>query len=195
MSKSALSVLATFLVCAGAHSSRAGEDGQVRPVSALEFGVLGGFEPVHGDLPENAAALLGADLRIRIAVVSLGVRYERTAGFSGPGGVEGFTRVLGTLGFNIGLGRRTSLSPYFGVGSTHVEYLSPRSLDVGPFYGGPPDQLTGRFGLEFEQFLSTSLSLGGGVAFDVRSYGGDGMQGSAALSAIGRLGFHMPFEK
>ncbi|MFL5455533.1 MAG: hypothetical protein ACJ78X_03930, partial [Myxococcales bacterium] len=61
--------------------------------------------------------------------------------------------------------------------------------------GGPPDQLTGRFGLEFEQFLSTSLSLGGGVAFDVRSYGGDGMQGSAALSAIGRLGFHMPFEK
>lgn len=120
-------------------------------------------------------------MRLRLAVISLGVRLEKAAGFS-PAGVDGFTRVLGTLGFNIGLGRRTALSPYLGFGSSVI--TGSRSLDGAD----------ARVGFEVEHFLAPFLFIGAGLAFDVRSSGGsDGLNVSAALSGVCRLGVHLPF--
>jgi hypothetical protein len=184
MSKAMFSAAVAILICVEGPSSLAAEaDDRIRPRFSLDLALLAGVEPVHGNLPDEDAVFYGGDLRVRLAVVSLGMRVERTAGFS-PAGVDGFTRVLGTLGFNIGLGSRTALSPYLGVGSMHT---------AGSSHSSHPDEGDARVGLEVEHFLTRNLSIGGGIAFDVRTYGGgDGITASAALSGVCRLGFHLP---
>lgn len=77
-----------------------------------------GIEPVHQDLGGGTALLYGADLRLRLAMVLLGFRLEKTNS-SVAFGEQGFTRALGILGFNLGLGERTEISPYVGLGSAH----------------------------------------------------------------------------
>jgi hypothetical protein len=154
----------------------------VRPRYSLDLALLAGVEPTHGDLPDETALFYGGDVRARLAIVSLGLRVEKTVGFS-PAGVDGFTRVLGTLGFNIGLSDRTALSPYLGAGLMHIE---------GTSHASDPDEGNARVGLELEHFLARYLSVAGGIAFDVRVRAADGIHASAALSGVCRLGFHVP---
>src|SRR4051812_13855230 len=120
MIKAKFSVVVAIFICAHGHSAFAAEgDDRTRPSYSLDLALLTGVEPVHGNLPGEAAFFYGGDVRLRLVFVSVGIRVENTAGYSSDG-VDGFTRVLGTLGFNIGLGDRTALCPYLGFGSMHI---------------------------------------------------------------------------
>jgi hypothetical protein len=143
-----------------------------------------GAHATHGDHP-NGALILGGDARLRYGLVSLGARLEKSVGLSRSGigsfgGVDGVTRLLGTLGFNIPLDERTELSPYLGLGSS-------------VFSGAQSEGLDGRVGLEVEHFLTRFLSLGLGLALDLRVGSRDGIQGSGALTGVFRLATHVPF--
>jgi hypothetical protein len=184
MSRAILPSVLAFLALVQTASPALGADDPTRSTFSIDVGIVGGAEPTHGSLPDETAALYGGDLRLHLGAVSLGVRLEKTAGFSSTA-IDGFTRLLGTLGFNIGLGERTVLSPYLGLGSTHIDYKPPST--------GHPDQTTARIGLELDYFLARYFSIGGGLAFDVRVYGADGYQANAALSGVLRLSAHLPF--
>jgi hypothetical protein len=167
-----LSVALAALVCVCAPiSPAAGADEPMRPRFSVDIGVVGGAEPLHyGDLTETAV-LVGGDVRLRAGVVSVGMRLEtRTE----------LTRVLGTLGFNIGLGERTGLSPYLGFGSS-----------IGTGFNHP-DKIDARVGLEVEHFLTRSFSIGAGLAFDLGAWSGNELYPSA-FSGVCRLGLHLPF--
>jgi len=169
-----------ILVFACALSARAAEgDERVRPNFGLDLGFVGGVEPLHGGLPDDVAFLYGGDLRLRLAFVSLGLRLEKSSEFSVRNTT--FTRWLGTLGFNIGLGDKTELSPYLGFGKLA--------------YSGAihPDELDARLGIELEHFFVRYLSAGAGIAFDARLYDLDGVHTAGSLSFVLRLAVHLPF--
>ena len=166
-----------------------GAEDPVRPPYSFDVGLVGGLEPSHGNLPDGTAALYGGDLRFRLRVVSLGVRLEKTAGFSSTT-VDGFTRLLGTVGFNIGLGDQVLLSPYLGLGASKIDRVPPPPGGSNPL---PSDETDLRFGLEVEYFLARYVSVGGGFALDFRSYSTDGVQGALSLSGLLRLSAHLPF--
>jgi len=176
----------TILICAATTSWHAAAfDEPIRGHPGVDLGVVvGGVTPVTGDHP-NGALLLGGDARLRYGLVSLGARLEKSVGLSPSGttgtyaAVDSITRVLGTLGFNLALNDRMDLSPYLGVGSSNFS---------------SSDGLDGRVGLEVEYFLTRFWSLGGGLAFDVRVAGRDGLQGSGALTGVFRLTAHVPLE-
>ncbi|MFL5388540.1 MAG: hypothetical protein ACJ79C_07410 [Myxococcales bacterium] len=172
--------IALILICACALSARAAEgDEPVRPRFGLDLGFLGGVEPLHGNLPDDVAFLYGGDLKMRLTFVSLGVRLEKSAEFSSRNIT--FTRWLGTVGFNIGAGDRTEISPYFGFGKM--------------LYGSAlqPDEVDGRLGLELEHFFARWISFGAGIAFDGRLYDSNGVQTAGSLSGTLKLSVHAPF--
>src|SRR3954466_7379563 len=184
MIKTKLSVAVAIFICVRGRSALAADgDDRTRPSYSLDVALLTGVEPVHDNLPGEAAFFYGGDVRLRLVFVSLGVRVEKTACYSSDG-FDGFTRVLGTLGFNIGVGDRTALCPYLGFGSMHI---------AGSSHAGHPDEPNARIGLELEHFLTRHVSIGGGIAFDAHAYTSDGIYASLAVSGLFRLGFHLPF--
>jgi hypothetical protein len=171
-----------IVVCACALSARAwaGQgDETVPPRFGLDLGFLGGAEPLHGNLPDDVAFLYGGDLKMRLSFLSLGVRLEKSAGFSARNIT--FTRWLGTLGFNIGAGDRTEISPYLGLGK--LQYSNALH----------PDEVDARLGLELEYFFARWLSFGAGIAFDGRLYDSNGVQTAGSLSGTLKLSVHAPF--
>jgi hypothetical protein len=154
-------------------------DESVRPRFGLDLGILGAVEPLHGNLPDDVVFLYGGDLKMRLSFISLGVRVEKSAEFSARNIT--FTRWLGTLGFNIGAGDRTEVSPYLGFG----KQLYSSSVH--------PDEVDGRLGLELVHFFARWLSIGAGIAFDARLYDSNGIQASGAFSGGLKLSVHAPF--
>jgi hypothetical protein len=182
-----------IVVCACAVSvpGWAGEgDEPVPPRFGLDLGILGGVEPLHGNLPDDVAFLYGGDLKMRLSFVSLGVRLEKSGEFSATNLT--FTRWLGTLGFNIGVGDRTEVSPYLGFGKVTYS-ASPAISNPNVLFAIHPDEVDGRLGLELVHFFFRWLSVGAGIAFDGRLYDSNGVQGSGSLSGSLKLSLHAPF--
>jgi hypothetical protein len=183
MKRTILTALAILLFLLGAPFSPAMAQERARPRWAIDVAPLAGIEPVHQDLGGGTALLYGADLRLRLAMVLLGFRLEKTNS-SVAFGEQGFTRALGILGFNLGLGERTEISPYVGLGSAHPSGSSFTQSSLG----------NARLGIDLDYFLARFLSIGGGLAVDLWGHGYDGIVVSRAFSATVRLGFHLPLD-
>ena len=173
---------ATLVTSLGVFSSPATADERARAQWAIDVVPLVGVEPKHDDLGGGTLLLYGADLRLRLSIVSLGFRWERTNASVGFGEPVGFTRALPILGFNFGLGERTEISPYLGLGWANPSgFLAQHTM------------FNAKFGIDLDYFLARFLSIGGGLAMDLWGHGGDGIAVSRAMSATVRLGFHLPF--
>jgi hypothetical protein len=85
MSRAILSSVLAFLALVQTASPALGADDPTRSTFSIDVGIVGGAEPTHGSLPDETAALYGGDLRLHLGAVSLGVRLEKTAGFSSTG--------------------------------------------------------------------------------------------------------------